>query len=102
MNWYKQAKAKFRQPGKYWYEYHCYEGHDSSDAELWYHSHQKVNVLSLVEQGFGDTPEERGNNGQPAVYNVRFSDGFTGDAFEDEILDSPSEFTRPDPPKIIA
>ncbi len=27
--------------GRRWFEYHCYEGEDSSDAELWHHTHQQ-------------------------------------------------------------
>jgi hypothetical protein len=26
----------------YWFEYHCQDGHDSADAKLWCHSHQKA------------------------------------------------------------
>ena len=101
MNWYKLAKQQdYRTIGNtYWFEYHCYEGHDSADAQLWYRSHQKVKVLSLVEKGYGKTKIERGDNGQPAVDKIQFEDGFIGDAMEDEIMYSTSEFFRPNPPK---
>jgi hypothetical protein len=84
---------------KYWFEYHCYEGHDSSDAKMWYHSHQIVTVISLSCEGNGDNKEERGNNGEPAVFRIRFNDGLEYDAFEDELMNSKKEFTRQDPPK---
>ena len=81
------------------FEYHCYEGHDSQDAELWYHSHQKVSV------GECENPEEakfslqeRQENGCPLAFKVTFSNGFKSTAMEDELLDSKKEFYRPDPP----
>jgi len=82
-----------------WFEYHCFESDQSCDAELWHHSQQRVRVLQVVEPGVGETAEERGDNGQPRVYKVRFTDGFEYDVFEDELLDSPEEFTRPKPLK---
>ena len=88
------------QPGKqYWFEYHCYEGHDSADAKLWYHSHQKATVLKRLENGIGNTQQDRAEDGAPAVYQLQFEDGAIGAAFEDEVLDSPSQFERPAPPK---
>lgn len=81
-----------------WFEYRCYEGHDSADATLWYKSHQQVKVLRRVETGYGATPRERGENGHPAVYHVKFKDGSDFDVTEDELLYSPSEYVRPDPP----
>ena len=99
-NWYKTAVAYDFKPGdSCWFEYHCYEGHDSCDAKMWYHSHQKVEVLRLVHKGEGETPKKRGYNGDPAVYKVRFSDGFEYDAFEDELTRSQKAFFRPDPPR---
>lgn len=89
-------------PGRYyWFEYHCYEGRDSSDAELWYRSHSRIMVLSIVEEGCGIDEKERGKNGQPAVFKIKFEDGFIYDAFEDEIVSSKNQFFRPDPPKRI-
>lgn len=81
------------------FEYHCYEGHDSADAQLWYRSHQKVTVLKQTEKGAGKTKLERANNGQPAVYRVRFADGYIAEAIEDELMDSRKGFFRPNPPK---
>ncbi|MCW2317095.1 hypothetical protein M2322_002649 [Rhodoblastus acidophilus] len=76
------------------FEYHCYMGHDSADAELWYRSHQPVTVLALVEKGNGKTLMARRNNGEPRVYNVRFGDGFEYDACEDELLADSSFFSH--------
>lgn len=69
------------------FEYHCYEGEDSSDAELWHHTHQKVDVLKELV----DVDEEVGK-----MYRIRFSDGFGTDAFEDELVDNTSKFYMPD------
>lgn len=85
---------------EFWFEYHCFESHSSCDVKIWYHSHQRTTVLSISEPGNGHTPEERADSGEPRVYKVKFSDGFEADAFEDELMDSPDEFFRPDPPKI--
>ena len=67
-----------------WFEYHCYEGEDSSDAELWHHTHQKVIVLSKLK----DT--------ELPMYRIRFADGLESDVFSDELINSPKEFERPD------
>lgn len=32
-----------------WFEYHCWESPESSDAEVWYRSHCEVSVIGLVE-----------------------------------------------------
>jgi len=81
------------------YEYHCYEGHDSSDAHLWYRSHQPVTVVSIEESDeSGDTMEERTDSGQVRVYRIRFADGFEATAWEDELLTDPQHWSRPDPP----
>jgi len=87
--------------GKYLFEYHCYEGHDSSDAQLWYHSHQPVIVLSMEEKGEGIDETERAYNGAPAVYKVKFEDDFVGVVLEDELVNSAKDFFRPDPPQTI-
>ena len=81
---------------EFWFEYHCYESDNSCDAEIWYHSHQRVKVLSVSEWSF-DELQDRRDDGQPRVYSVQFEDGFIADAYEDEILDSVSEYVRPDP-----
>jgi hypothetical protein len=69
-----------------YFEYHCYEGEDSNDAELWHHTHQKVKVLHELT----DIDEEVGK-----IYRIRFPDGFEYDVFEDELLNTPSEYERP-------
>jgi hypothetical protein len=83
------------------FEYHCFESDASQDAELWYRSHQKVEVLGFADNDGWDikTLEERCECGCPIVYKIRFQDGFEGDAFEDELLDSEDEYYRPDPPE---
>ena len=71
-----------------WFEYHCYEGEDSSDAELWHHTHQQVAVLHKHQ-----------NIDEPIVgkmYRVRFGDGLEYDVCDDELLKSPKDFYRPD------
>jgi hypothetical protein len=83
----------------YWFEYHCWESDESSDAELWHHSHQKVEIIAMTEPGYGDTEEQRFENTQTAMFKVRFSDGLESEAAEDEILESKKQFERPDPPK---
>ena len=88
-----------RSPGEYWYEYHCLESHESSDAQLWYRSHQRVNVVGLEDKGYGQTFKDRIEEfGQPAVYKIIFKDGFEGVAWEDEILDSQDQFSQDPPP----
>ncbi len=104
MNWYQKAvfaSAKDYRPAgqQCLFEYHCYEGHDSSDADLWYRSHQPVTVVKLLERGHGQTIQQRCDNGHPAMYTVRFQDGLVKGVFEDELLNSEKEFTRPSPPK---
>ena len=95
----QEQEYRIRVGLKYWFEYHCYEGHDSADANLWYHSHQPVTVLSMEERGSGRDEKERGENGHPAAYKVRFQDGLIGAVVEDELCLSKDEFFRPDPPK---
>jgi hypothetical protein len=83
-----------------WFEYHCWESHESADAELWYHSHQECVVLGLVDCDGQDiySQEERYYGACTLTYRVRFDDGQEFDAVEDELLDSRDEFTRVDPP----
>jgi hypothetical protein len=90
------------------FEYHCWESHASADAELWYRSHQRVKVLGLAPND-GYYPKDkvlpihsfadRCEAGCPICYKVKFTDGHIGDVFEDELLDSPKEYQRPNPPK---
>lgn len=77
-----------------WFEYHCLESENSSDAKLWRHTHQKVKVLDIVEKGLSGTKDERLKNGTPAVYRVKFPDGFEYDVFEDELLENKKQFVR--------
>ncbi len=76
--------------GRRWFEYHCYEGEDSCDAELWHHTHQQVIVLRKLKNGVENDEVECGR-----MYWVRFADGFEYDVCDDELLHSPKEFTRP-------
>ena len=82
----------------FWFEYHCYESPESCDAEIWYRSHQKVKVIGVSEWSYDDK-EWRQEDGNPRVYLVEWSDGYQYDVFEDELMESPDEFHRPDPPK---
>lgn len=84
-----------------YFEYHCEESHDSGDAQLWYRSHRQVVVGECVNaQEYGDLPQsEREDCGHPLVYEITFADGFQGNAFEDELLESPRAYCRPDPPQ---
>ena len=84
---------------EFWFEYHCNEGEDSRDYPMYLHSHQKCIILSIAEKGIGETEIERLENACQRVYHVKFKDGFEWSVFEDEILDSPKEYQRPDPPK---
>ncbi|KKN91192.1 hypothetical protein LCGC14_0220590 [marine sediment metagenome] len=83
------------------FEYHCEESHLSSDADLWYRSHQEVEVIEFSPNDGFDVPtlEERCEIGCPIMYQVKFNDGFVGGVFEDELLDSEDEYFRPDPLK---
>jgi len=87
------------------FEYHCYEGHDSSDAQIWYRSHQPVTVLRRNVQDEEDngvagmTFAERGEEGAPATYQVRHKDGYEHTATEDELMTHTKFHDRPDPPK---
>lgn len=85
------------------YEYHCYEGEDSADADLWHHSHNPVTVVRQHQQGETDYLEpgdfiERAEAGMPKTYHIRFDNGHEGTAWEDELLTHPRHYIRPDPP----
>jgi hypothetical protein len=84
-----------------WFEYHCWESHQSADAELWYHSQQQVEVLGMVRNDGHDiaSQELRYELGHPLVYRVRFDDGCEYDATEDELLDGSSSFCCKPPPE---
>jgi hypothetical protein len=90
---------------RYWFEYHCWESHQSGDAEVWYRSHQQCVVLSFARIGadgdpcFFSTIQERGEAGHCLTYRVRFDDGLEWTVFEDELMTTRDHFCRPDPPK---
>jgi hypothetical protein len=86
-----------------WFEYRCWESPDSSDAEIWYRSHQRVTVVSCrnpdeAEGDECDTYEKRLETAELLEYKIRFADGFEGIAIEDELLESQDDFCRPAPP----
>jgi hypothetical protein len=92
----------YRQPGtKLYFEYHCWESLQSGDAELWLRSHSLVEVLGCMNNDdYGHmTFDQRCYEACQLVYKIKFEDGFIGEAFEDELLDSPDEYERPEPPK---
>ena len=84
-----------------WFEYHCWESHSSSDATIWYRSHQQVEVLGMGENDGCDIQkqDDRYELGHQLVYRVRFDDGLEWHVFEDELLDSAGEFGRAAPPE---
>ena len=69
--------------GRRLFEYHCYEGEDSADTELWHHTHQPVTVLAKVTGS-----DER-------MYRVSFADGFKADVFDDELVGRITDYERP-------
>ena len=87
-----------------WFEYHCWESHDSGDAEVWYRSHQQATIIGLPEPGTdayglpGADYAERQEEAFTRFYTVRFADGLEWDVFEDELTTEPGDFYRPDPP----
>lgn len=80
------------------FEYHCLEDHRSNDADLWYHSHQQVEILGMDENDgvFIYSQDLRYECGHPIAYRIRFSDGFEHTATEDELLDSEEDYCRPE------
>lgn len=85
-----------------WFEYHCLESPTSSDAALWYRSHQRVTVLGVEDVGEERMPTraERYEACMPMTYRVVFADGHCGSVFEDELTETREEWYRPDPPMI--
>lgn len=75
--------------GRRYFEYHCYEGEDSTDAELWHHTHQQVIVLNKITTDIDEQEVGR-------MYRVRFTDGYEYDVCDDELVKSPSDYYRPD------
>jgi hypothetical protein len=76
--------------GRRWFEYHCYEGEDSCDAELWHHTHQQVQIIKRLP------PDEVDECEVGKMYLVKFADGYEYSVFGDELIKSPKEFYRPD------
>lgn len=84
---------------KRWFEYQCFESHDSEHAELWYRSHRQVTVGKCRNPEYGQwSQSERYEDCTPLVYHIQFDDGFEQDAFEYELMTSQDQFERPDPP----
>lgn len=84
-----------------WFEYHCLESADSSDAHLWLRSHTIVEVLGTepdAEWLKDATFYERADAGMPKTYRVRFPDGHEDTVWEDELVVHPDHYFRPDPP----
>ena len=84
------AEDKRLARGRRWFEYHCYEGEDSGDAELWHHTHQQVVIVHKC----GKDEVDEADVGR--MYRVRFANGFEYECFDDELVHSPAEFERPD------
>jgi hypothetical protein len=85
-----------------WFEYHCWESPESGDAEVWYRSHQRVEILGRNEiEPISETMsyQERQEECVPWTYEVRFPDGLVWSAWEDELSASRADWHRPDPPK---
>lgn len=85
-----------------YFEYHCWEDAKSGDAQLWYHSHQKVIILGCNNSEHYDmckTAIGRLNAGIPLAYQIRFVCGCEFEAMEDELFDRESGYGCPDPPK---
>ena len=76
-------------PFQTWWEYHCLEAHHSSDAKLWYHSHQRCIVLHPLDKKVSNFE----------MYRARFADRFEADVCGDELMRSKKDFCRPNPPK---
>lgn len=69
----------------YWFEYHCWESEESSDALLWHHTHQQALVVRELSWEQADCH----------MCEVVFPDGFQATVFRDELLDSRDQITRP-------
>jgi hypothetical protein len=91
---YPELKNLWRPGEMAYFEYHCYMGHDSADAELWYRTHQPVLVVKMTAPGAGRTYNDRAKAGVPRMWRIRFLDGGTGDAFEDELYTDMKYWSR--------
>lgn len=92
------------QPGdSAYFEYRCTESPESEHAQVWRRSHQPVTVLGINDRDAwpGSTFAERGAEGVPDTYRVRWPDGFEYSAFEYELLTGPQWYIRPDPPAYL-
>lgn len=76
--------------GRRWFEYHCYEGEDSGDAELWHRTHQQIVIVHKCGRDEVDELDVG------RMYHIRFADGYEYECFDDELVRSPAEFERPD------
>jgi len=83
---YPELKGLWNPGEMAYFEYHCYMGHDSADAELWYRTHQPVLVVKMTNPGVGRTYNDRADSGAPRMYRIRFLDGLVSEAFEDELF----------------
>ena len=92
---YPELKNLWRPGEVAYFEYHCYMGHDSADAELWYRTHQPVEIMKMTNPGYGRTYRDRAWDGEPRMYRIRFLDGWVGGAFEDELYTSTKYWSRP-------
>lgn len=86
-----------------WFEYRCYESHDSCDAKLWYHSHQQCIVIDVSFCGYDPGMFDKTRRGREGpkdqiTYKCRFDDGFEWDVCEEELHSNRKFFWRPDPP----
>lgn len=89
-----------------YFEYHCWESGKSADAHLWYRSHQQVYVIGYDENSDNYAPdcpetetfEKRCENGCQNMYSVRFSDGYVGTVFEDELMETEDYYCSENPP----
>ena len=68
------------------FEYHCWESDQSQDADLWHRTHQ-----------WGTVTKCNGDRGDGCImFGVTFSDGYQDDVFDDELLLSTQQYTRPE------
>lgn len=92
---YPELKGLWHPGDLAYFEYHCYMGHDSADAELWYRTHQPVLIVRMTDPGVGRTYNDRANNGAPRMYTIQFLDGPMDGAFEDELYTDKKYWSRP-------
>lgn len=83
------------------FEYHCWESHDSADAQLWYRSHRLAEIVREEESDAweGSVFIERAEAGLPKAYRVRFDDGQEFVTTEDELFTDPAGFYCDPPPQ---